>query len=70
MTDEPVATRVSESSAARIKELAEKHDVSTATIARHAIDQGLRAHKYYEEFEIAPQSECNADSEPVAESDT
>jgi predicted transcriptional regulator len=69
MTKKSVATRISESNKDRIEELAEQCDMSESEVLRHAIDQGLRAHKYYEEFVILPESECNADSDSVAKSE-
>jgi predicted DNA-binding protein len=69
MTKEPVATRISESNKDRIEELAERGDCSEAEILRHAIDQGLRAHKFYEEFVILPDSRCNADSTSIDKRD-
>lgn len=55
MTKKSVATRISEGNKDRIEELAEQCDMSESEVLRHAIDQGLRAHKYYEEFEIRPE---------------
>jgi len=39
-----------------IDNLADEYDTSRAAILRSAIDDGLRAHKYYpEDFEINPE---------------
>jgi hypothetical protein len=47
--------------------LAEKHDSSRAAVLRSAIDDGLRAHKYYpDEFGINPELYEKADAVELA----
>lgn len=42
--------------AEQIDKLADEHDTSRAAVLRSAIDDGLRAHKYYpDEFAINPE---------------
>lgn len=53
---ENLSVQVPEDWADTIDKLADKHDTSRAAVLRSAIDDGLRAHKYYpDEFAINPE---------------
>lgn len=50
-----VTVKIPEDWAENIDRLADEHGTSRASVLRSAIDDGLRAHKYYpEEFAINP----------------
>jgi hypothetical protein len=51
-----LTVRIPDDQADRIDDIAEEHDTSRAAVLRSAIDDGLRAHKYYpDEFGINPE---------------
>lgn len=58
-----VTVKVPDDWASSIERLAEKHGTSRAAILRSAIDDGLRAHKYYpEDFALNPEDYEKADA--------
>lgn len=65
MTDEleTLSAKVPKDKAEFIQELANQHNVPVSAVLREVIDTGLRAPKYYEEFEIDPERQVYRDSE-------
>lgn len=62
-----VTVRVPDDWTDSIDRLAEKHETSRAAVLRSAIDDGLRAHKYYPgEFAINPERYEQADAVELA----
>jgi len=37
-----------------IQDIAEEYDATQSEVLRHLLDNGIRAHKYYDGFEIRP----------------
>lgn len=65
-----VTVKIPEDWADSIDRLAEEHDTSRAAVLRSAIDDGLRAHKYYpDEFAINPERYEHPDAVELARSD-
>mgnify|MGYP006280646529 FL=1 len=56
MTYTTLSFRVDEDMIETLDRVAEKHDSTRSEVARHALDNGLRAHKYYPEFSINPNA--------------
>ena len=54
MTDTTISIRVDDDLADYIDRLADRYDTTRSDVARHLLDTGSRAHKYYPEFEIDP----------------
>jgi len=53
-----------------LDKIAEEHDTSRAAVLRSAIDDGLRAHKYYpDDFAINPEQYEQADAVQLAKGD-
>lgn len=52
MTDESISARVSEPVSNDITRLADSTGLSRSEVIRRLIDNGLRAQKYYDEFQI------------------
>lgn len=52
MTDTTISVRVDDDLLNHIDHLAEQHDTTRSEVARHLLDNGSRARKYYPEFEI------------------
>jgi predicted transcriptional regulator len=48
------AVRLPDSLSDKVEELANEHDTTESEVMRHLLDNGLRAHKYYDGFEIDP----------------
>ena len=48
------AVRLKEEIGDEIDRLAQKHNTTKSDVLRELVENGLRAHKYYEEFEIQP----------------
>jgi len=55
MTEPTLSFRVDEETIAFLDRMAEKYDYSRSELARHLLENGTRAHKYYEEFSVAPE---------------
>jgi len=56
MSDTVVSVRVDDDLLEYIDGLADQHGTTRSEVARHLLDNGTRAHKYYPEFEIDPQA--------------
>jgi len=54
MTDTIISARVDSSKSDRITELSKETGLSRSEVIRRVLDNGLRAHKYYDEFQINP----------------
>lgn len=54
MTDVTVSARVDTDIDDRITAVSDDTGLSRSEVIRRALDNGLRAHKYYDEFEINP----------------
>ena len=54
MTDTTISARVPKAVSDDITRLAESSDLSRSEVIRRLLDNGLRAQKYYDEFEIDP----------------
>lgn len=54
MTNTTISVRVDDDLADYLDELADQYDTTRSDVARHLLDNGSRAHKYYPEFEIDP----------------
>ena len=52
MTDATISVRVDPSLLDYIDQLADQHDTTRSEVARHLLDNGSRAHKYYPEFSL------------------
>jgi Arc/MetJ-type ribon-helix-helix transcriptional regulator len=52
MTDESISARVPESVSDDITRLTDSTGLSRSEVIRRLIDNGLRAQKYYDEFQI------------------
>jgi predicted DNA-binding protein len=65
MTDDlkTLSAKLPKDQANHIQELADHHNVPVSAVLREVIDTGLRAPKYYDEFEIQPESQVYRDSE-------
>jgi len=65
MNDEldTLSAKLPKDQADHIRELADRHDVPVSAVLREVIDTGLRAPKYYDEFEIRPESQVYRESE-------
>lgn len=57
MTDTTISFRVSDEFVEYLDDLADRYDTTRSEVARHLLDNGTRAHKYYSEFSICPQTE-------------
>ena len=57
MTDTTISFRVDDDLADHLDELADRYDTTRSDIARHLLDNGTRAHKYYPEFNINPHAQ-------------
>lgn len=58
-----VTVKVPDDWADSIDEIAESHETSRAAVLRSAIDDGLRAYKYYpDDFALDPESYEKADA--------
>ena len=57
MTDETLSFRVDKETIEFLDRMAEKYDYSRSELARHLLENGTRAHKYYEEFSVVPDDQ-------------
>ena len=54
----------------KLDKIAEEHDTSRAAVLRSAIDDGLRAYKYYpDDFSLAPERYEHPDAVELARED-
>ena len=52
MTDATISVRVDDDLLRYVDRLADEHGTTRSEVARHLLDNGSRAHKYYPEFEL------------------
>lgn len=57
MTDTTISVRVDDDLLEYLDGLADRYDTTRSEVARHLLDNGTRAHKYYPEFEIDPHAQ-------------
>lgn len=53
---EPVTVKLPPDQADTIQKIADYHDVSKSAVMRNVVFNGIRAHKYIEEFDMEPQN--------------
>jgi len=52
MTNSTISVRVDDELLEHVDQLAEQHNTTRSEVARHLLDNGARAQKYYSEFEL------------------
>lgn len=57
MTDTTISVRVDDDLVEYLDGLADQYDTTRSEVARHLLDNGTRAHKYYPEFNIDPRTQ-------------